>query len=365
MAFPVVLLVGTRRGLFRAESDAERREWRIDGPMIAGYEVYHAFLDPRDGRTAWAAVRHDVWGAHVYRSEDAGRSWEPLPARPTFPAEAGRELEAIWHLAPGGADEPDRLYAGVQPAGLFVSDDRGRTWDHVSSLERHPTRDAWQPAKGGLALHSILVDPAHSGRIYVALSAGGCYRSDDGGNTWQAINAGTRADFLPDPNPVAGQCVHSLRLHPGTSGRLYQQSHCGTYRSDDHGESWTEITPGLPSDFGYVLGLDPENADRCWVIPEESSDFRAVCDFRLRVYETADAGSSWTARTSGLPQAHVYATVLREALDTDGLQPCGVYFGTATGHLYASPDGMSWREIAAHLPRILSVTAFANHPSTP
>lgn len=357
MEHTLILLVGTRRGIFRAVSD-DRHSWLIEGPLIPGYEVYHAFLDPRNVHTGWAAVRHDVWGAHIYRSDDDGRSWSALAARPAFP-DTGREVRAIWHLAPGGSDQPDRIYAGVQPAGLFVSDDRGETWRQLPALDEHPTREAWQPAKGGLALHSIQVDPTDSRKLFVALSAGGCYASEDGGESWRPINEGTRADFLPDPRPIAGQCVHALRLHPERPERLYQQSHCGTYRSDDSGESWSEITDGLPSDFGYVVGLDPADPDRCWVIPEESSDFRAVCDYRLRVFETSDGGQSWSARTDGLPQEHVYATILREALDTDGLTPCGVYFGTATGHLFASVDGRRWQEVAAHLPRILSVTATA------
>ncbi|MDT8436874.1 MAG: sialidase family protein [Gemmatimonadota bacterium] len=353
----VLLLVGTRRGLFRVTSGPDRTGWRIEGPHVAGYEIYHALLDPRDGRTAWAAVRHDVWGTHVYRSRDAGRTWEALPDRPAFPADAGREVRAIWHLAPGGPDRPRRLWAGVQPGGLFRSDDAGETWEWIEALERHPTRAAWRPAKGGLALHSIQRDPGAPGRLYVALSAGGCYRTDDDGATWIPVNRGVRADFLPDPRPEAGHCVHCLRAHPGRPGRLYQQNHCGTWRSDDGGDTWTEITAGLPSDFGYVVGLDPSQPDRAWVIPEESSHLRAVCDARLRVYETADGGTSWTARTEGLPQEHAWVTVLREALATDGLDPCGVYFGTATGHLYVSRDGSRWDLVAAHLPKILSVSA--------
>lgn len=329
----------------------------MEGPHIAGHEVYHAILDPRDGRTAYAAVRHDVWGAHIYRSPDAGRTWDALAAPPAFPAEAGRTLTAIWHLAGGGGDRPARLYAGVEPAALFVSEDRGTSWEWVRPLDEHPTRTAWQPAKGGLALHSIQVDPRDSGRIYVAASAGGCYRSEDGGATWIPINRGVRADFLPDALPEAGQCVHSLRLHPARPDRLYQQSHCGTYRSDDRGGTWREITPGLPSDFGYVMGLDPADPDRCWVIPEESSHLRSVCERRLRVFETRDAGQSWTARTEGLPQEHAYVSILREAMDTDGLAPCGVYFGTTSGHLFGSRDGRAWRPLASYLPKILSVSA--------
>jgi hypothetical protein len=351
------LLVGTRKGLFVAESDPERELWTVHGPEIAGYEIYHAVLDPRDSQVGWAAVRHEVWGTHIHRTEDGGRSWRPVAGRPAFPAGSGREVRAIWHVAPGGSQRPGRVWAGVQPGGLFRSDDSGESWHWVESLELHPTRSTWQPAKGGLALHSIQSDPENERRLYVALSAGGCYRTDDEGESWIPINRGVRADFLPEPYPLAGQCVHSLRAHPVRAGRLYQQNHCGTYRSDDAGDSWTEITSDLPSDFGYVIGLDPGDPDRAWVIPEESSHMRTTCDARLRVFETRDAGNGWTARTRGLPQHHAYVTVLREAMATDGLDPCGVYFGTGTGHLYASRDGSEWTLVASHLPKILSLTA--------
>ena len=356
----MVLLVGTHRGLFRAVSSRERRDWRLEGPYLAGFEVYHALLDPRDPRRGWAALRHPVWGARIHATLDGGRSWEPLPGRPAFPEATDRAVKAVWSLSPGGAEEPERLWAGTQPAGLFTSTDGGSTWSWVRSLDEHPTRDAWQPARGGLALHSIQVDPERPQRVYVALSAGGCYRTDDGGSSWTAINGGVRSEFLPGPPPVAGQCVHALRLHPARPDRLYQQNHCGIYRSDDRGETWTEITGELPSDFGYVVGLDPRDPDRAWVIPEESSHMRSVCEGRLRVYETEDAGGRWTAREAGLPQEHAYVSVLREALCTDGEEPCGVHVGTSTGHLFTSRDGRRWSETARYLPRILSLTAAAD-----
>jgi len=349
-------MIGTQRGLFVAVSDEGRRAWRLSAPMLVGREVYHAWLDPRDGRTAWAATDHKVWGAHVHRSDDRGESWTVLEAAPHYPDERG--LKAIWALAPGPASEPDTLYAGIEPAGLFVSRDRGESWSGVEPLNEHPTNRTWQPAGGGLALHSILIDPRDSSRIYCALSAGGVYRSEDGGASWTPINAGTRADFLPQRYPEAGQCVHKLRLHPARPARLYQQSHCGVYRSDDRGDTWTEITDGLPSDFGYALALDPSDPDVAYVIPEESSHMRATVDGRLRVYRTRDAGASWEPLTRGLPQEHAYVSILREAMDTDGLDPCGVYFGTSSGHLFASRDGGdSWELIAGYLPKILSVTA--------
>lgn len=356
---PVLLLVGTRRGLFRFRSDLRRSTWRREGFHVEGHEIYHATLEPGTGR-AWAAAVHPVWGSHVYRSDDFGATWSACEGRPAFPPGSDREVEAIWHLASGRSPSGGpRLYAGVEPAALFHSDDGGATWTWHEALDRHPTRAAWQPAKGGLALHSIQLDPADPSRLFVALSAGGCYRTEDAGRSWTPINRGVRADFLPDPEPVAGQCVHSVRLHPRDRRRLYQQNHCGTYRSDDGGDTWIEISAGLPSDFGYVIGIDPADPDRCWVIPEESSHLRSVCDRRLRVYESSDGGGTWTPRPQGLPQEDAWVTVLREALATEGEgDDCGVHFGTATGHLFASADGRSFRPVAAYLPKILSVEAF-------
>jgi hypothetical protein len=351
----VVLLIGTKRGLFVAHSDARREEWRISEPRLTGREVYHAFIDPRDG-TAWAATDHAVWGAHVHRSADGGATWEVLDSAPHYDDERG--LKAIWFLAPGPPEQPATLYAGIEPAGLFVTHDSGASWQSVIALNDHPSNSTWQPAGGGLALGSIQHDPREARRIYCSLSAGGVYRSDDGGASWQPCNRGVRAEFLPDRYPAAGQCVHRLLLHPALPDRLYQQNHCGVYRSDDRGDSWTEITHGLPSEFGYALAIDPADADVAWVIPEESSHMRTTVGGRLRVYRTTDAGASWHALTGGLPQEHAYVSILRDAMCSDDMDPAGVYFGTSSGHLFASNDrGDSWRLVAGYLPRILSVTA--------
>jgi len=351
----VLLFVGTRRGLFIARSDGARERWQISPPLLAGREVYHAFLDPRDPRTAYAATNHAVWGAHVHRSDDAGMTWDVLAEAPHHADERG--LEAVWEVAPGRPDEPDVVFAGIQPAGLFVSEDRGESWRAVAALNDHPTTETWQPAGGALALHSIHVDPRDTARLYCAVSAGGVYRSEDGGASWVPINRGVRAAFQPKTLPESGQCVHKLRLHGARPDRLYQQNHSGVYRSDDRGELWTEITAGLPSDYGYALAVDPSDSDTLFVIPEESSDMRATVDGKLRVYRSTDAGASWKPMTKGLPQAHAYVTILREAMHSDSLDPCGVYFGTSTGHLFASRDrGASWSLIAGYLPRILSVT---------
>jgi photosystem II stability/assembly factor-like uncharacterized protein len=351
----VVLLIGTKRGLFVARSSESRSRWELSEPRLVGREVYHAFVDPRTG-TAWAATDHAVWGAHVHRSTDEGETWETLEAAPHHADERG--LRAIWFLAPGPRSEPRTLYAGIEPAGLFVTRDDGASWQGVSSLNDHPTSTTWQPAGGGLALGSIQHDPSDARRLFCSLSAGGVYRSDDGGDSWTPCNRGVRAEFLPERYPETGQCVHRVLAHPARPGRLYQQNHCGVYRSDDGGDSWVEITEGLPSEFGYALAVDPADADVAYVIPEESSHMRTTVGGMLRVFRTRDAGGRWEPLAAGLPQEHAYVSILRDAMCNDGLQPVGLYFGTSSGHLFASRDGGdSWELVAGYLPRILSVTA--------
>jgi hypothetical protein len=326
---------------------------------MPGYEILHAWLDPRDRHTAYAAAHHTVWGTHIYRSEDQGRSWMSLGQPPTFPSTiCPQGVNAVWYLAPGDPTRPEVLYAGTDPPGLFLSRDRGRIWTPVASLNEHPTRRTWEPSRGIFSIHSIYVDPHSPQRLYAAVSAGGVYRSNDGGQTWWPANKGVRAENLPERYPESGHNVHRLIMHPARPERLYRQCYNGTYRSDDGAQSWNEITNGLPSDFGYAIATDPHDPDTVFQIPEESSHMRATVGGKLRVYRSRDAGGSWEVLTNGLPQEHAYVTVLREAMDTDGLRPCGVYFGTSGGHLFASRDaGEDWRQIAAFLPRILSVKA--------
>jgi len=347
------LLVGSDKGLFVVRRDAGG--WRIEGPKLEGSSVLHVVQSPGRPLELHAAVRHNVWGAHLYRSADGGSSWTSLETVPHHPP--GRHataLKAVWGLAWTG---DNRLLAGIDPAGLFVSDDRGASWQDVTGLNEHETRRAWEPSRGIFAVHSICAGPAGTGRIVVAISAGGAYRSDDGGLTWSAANAGVRAENRPERYPVVGHNVHRIVMHAGT-GRLYRQCYNGTYVSDDGGRQWTEITAGLPSDFGYAIACDPNDGDTVFQVPESGADLRMTVDAKLRVYRSHDAGRTWASASGRLPQQHVYVTVLREAMDTDAATPCGVYFGTSTGHLFASLDGgESWELVAAFLPRILSVRA--------
>lgn len=354
----VSVIIATRKGLFVARSE-NRRSWHLEGPHIAGYEVQSAWLDPRDPRRGYAAAHHPVWGIHVYETRDGGRQWWSLGDIPRHaPGENPESVRTIWCLAPGPANDPERIYAGIEPPGLFAGTDGGRHWDELRSLTAHPTASYWHPAKGGLALHSIAVDPDDGRRMYCAFCAGGCYRSDDRGASWQPINHGVRAPYLPEPYPVAGHNEHRLLMHPARPERLFRQSHVGTWISDDAGDTWTEITSGLPSDFGYALATDRRHPDTLFTIPEASTQMRFPVDGRLRVYRTEDAGRSWQALMRGLPQEHVYCTVLRDGLDSDHLDPLGLYFGTSGGQLFFSADrGESWQEFARYLPPILSVKA--------
>lgn len=356
-SWAVTLFVGTQKGLFRLRSDRSRTAWQLDGPFIAGYEVIHTCTKPGHAGELYAAASHPVWGAHIYRSTDGGDGWEPLSTVPHHaPGRHDSALKSIWYLAwtPDGR----RLYAGIDPAGLFVSTDGGQGWEPVAGLNDHPTRTLWEPSRGIFAVHSVYIDPRASHNMVAAVSAGGVYRSDDGGDTWEPANRGVRAENLPQRFPVAGHNVHRLLMHPRAATRLYRQCYNGTYRSDDGGLGWTEITAGLPSDFGYAIATDPNDPDVVYQIPESSAQLRTTVDGKLRVYRSRDAGASWESASRGLPQSHAYVTVLREAMDTDDAQPCGVYFGTSSGHLFASGDGgETWQMIAGFLPRVLSVRA--------
>ena len=350
----VLVLAGTRKGLFLLKSDEARREWALEGPLLTGWEVFHAIVDPRDG-VMYACTNNAAFGATVHRSNDLGQTWQRAEGL-GLPEESGLNLEKTWHIEPGHREEPDTLWLGAAPGALFRTDDGGTSWEPVPGILEHPTREQWQPGAGGMCCHSIQLNPADHRRLYVAISAAGVFRTDDGGETWAPKNAGTAADFLPDTYPPVGQCVHKLLLHPGQDGRLWQQNHCGVYRSDDGGESWARLDGnGLPSDFGFGLALHPRRPDTAYVVPEVGAENRVTCDGRLGVYRTRDGGESWELSSRGLPEC-AWAGVLREAMASDALEPAGIYFGTQSGSVFVSPtEGAGWIEATSHLPPVLSV----------
>lgn len=356
----VLVLVGTQKGAFIVSSDSARKRWRIDGPHFPGEAVYSIALDDRAGRhRIFAGTRSFHWGSVLRASDDFGATWtSPERQNVRFPAESGLSLVQIWQITPGRATEPGRLFAGVEPAALFESDDEGETWTPVEGLLKHEHRPQWMPGGGGLCLHTIVLDPVNRDRMLVAISTAGVYRTDDGGRTWMPRNTGVRAEFLPNKHPEFGQCVHKVVHHPSRPGRLFLQNHWGLYRSDDWGDSWQDIANGVPSDFGFAMQVHPHEPETVYIIPLESDGFRCVPEAKLRVYRTRDGGRAWEPLARGLPQKDAYETVLRDALTADSMNPAGIYFGTRSGKLFGSADaGESWMEIADSLPSIACVKA--------
>jgi photosystem II stability/assembly factor-like uncharacterized protein len=355
-----LLLVGTMKGAFVLRSDKSRKKWRIEGPHFRGEAVYALLHDTRSGRPrTFAATNSMHWGPTLRTSDDGARTWsEPGPQTVKFPAESGRALAQIWQIAAGRATEPDVFYCGVEPSALFESRDGGETWEPNKGLLNHEHQPKWQPGGGGLCLHTIVLDPANPRRMLIAMSTGGVYRSDDGGKSWRARNAGVRAQFMPPEQryPEFGQCVHKVVHHPSRPGRLFLQNHWGLYRSDDWGDNWDDIANGVPSDFGFAMQMHPHDPDTVYIVPIEADMFRATPEAKLRVYRTRNAGESWEPLTKGLPQSGAYENVLRDALAADSFDTAGIYFGTRSGKLYGSRDeGSSWSEIAAALPPIVCV----------
>lgn len=354
----LLLMVGTTKGAFLMRSDKRRKKWDTAGPYFHGQSIHSMAFDNRAGRRRlWAATNSPMWGTFLRYSDNFGRVWtNPSEANIRFPPESGTSLIKVWQFALGRPDEPDTLYCGVEPAALFESHNGGESWSLVRGLFDHPHRPRWTPANGGLCLHTIVLDPVNRERMYVAISAGGVYRTDDGGATWQARNHGVRVTFRPDRNPECGQCVHRIAIDPAKPDRLFLQNHWGLYRTDDAGDSWHDIANGVPSDFGFPVLVHPRRPGWVYVIPVESDEFRCTPEGRLRVYRTRNAGESWEALTRGLPQKRAYETVLRDGLCADSLDPTGIYFGTRSGDIYASmDDGKSWERIAESLPPIVFV----------
>jgi hypothetical protein len=382
----VLLLAGTMKGAFVLRSDKQRQEWEVGGPYFPGRAIYALAYDDRNGRQRlWAAVNSSYWGSYLSSSNDFGKTWtepetygvkfpqnEPTPAAPmqdanpaTNPAaNADLSLKQIWQIALGHPDEPDTLYCGVEPAALFKSTDAGESWSLVKGLYDHPHRSQWTPGGGGLCLHTILPDPSNNKRLFVAISTGGVYRTDDGGENWQPRNQGVRAQFLPPDQqyPEWGQCVHKIVSHPANPQRMFLQNHWGLYKSENGGDSWTDIANGVPSDFGFAMEVDPNDDNSVYIIPLESDEFRCTPEGKLRLYRTRNAGESWDAIENGLPQENALETVLRDGLSADSLQPTGIYFGTRSGKLFGSTDsGESWSAILESLPPVVCVKTAVVH----
>jgi len=362
----VRILVGTRKGAFIITSDPARDRWNIEGPLFAGWEVYHVAGSPAEPNRLWASQVSDWFGQVIHRSDDGGASWDTVGNDFSYVGEPGThqwydgsqkpwEFKRIWHLEPSPTDA-DTVFAGAEDAALFRSDDGGASWRELDGLRRHGTGPDWMPGAGGMCLHTILLHPDNPDRITVAISAAGAFRSDDAGASWRPINRGLYSEQTPDPQAEVGHCVHRLAAHPKRPDTLFMQKHWDVMRSDDGGDSWREVSGNLPSDFGFPIAVHSHEPDTIYVIPLQSDAERYPPEGKLRVYRSSSGGEEWEPLTRGLPQAHCYVNVLRDAMAVDDMDPCGVYFGTTGGDLYASADGGdSWQAIASHFPAVLSV----------
>lgn len=362
----VRVLVGTRKGAFILTSDEERKEWEVNGPHFAGWEVFHVKGSPIDQNRLYASQSGGWFGQLIQRSDDGGTTWEPVGNEFVYDGVAGShqwydgtqhpwEFARVWHIEPSLTDL-DTVYAGVEDAALFRSTDGGKSWQELSGLRKHGTGPSWQPGAGGMCLHTIALDPANPQRIFVAISAAGAFRSDDGGESWQPINQGLHSEFMPDPDAEVGHCVHRIDFHPTRPNVLFMQKHWDVMRSDDAGESWHEISGNLPSDFGFPIAVHAHEPETVYVVPIKSDSEHFPPDGKLRVYRSRTGGNEWEALTQGLPQENCYVNILREAMAVDKLPSCGVYFGTTGGQVYVSADsGDSWQAIVHDLPAVLSV----------
>ncbi len=365
----VRLLVGTRKGAFVLTSDGRRKEWDVEGPHFAGWEVYHMKGSPVDQERVYAAPSGGWFGQVVQRSDDGGTTWQTVGNDFQYEGEAGTHLwydgtprpwkfTRLWHLEPS-LDDPDALYAGAEDAALFRSTDGGQTWAELTGLRGHSSGPSWQPGAGGLCLHTIIVNPEDQDRMVVAISAAGVFRSDDGGQSWHPANNGLHSEgTLPEDEPEVGFCVHHVAMHPSRPDVLFMQKHWDVMRSTDGGRSWEDVGEGLPSDFGFCIDVDAHEPNTIFVVPIKSDSEHYPPEGKLRVYRSRTGGHEWEPLTNGLPQKNCYVNVYRDAMSTDALEPAGVYFGTTGGQVYASPDGGdSWEAVVHDLPAVLSVEA--------
>ena len=362
----VRVLVGTRKGAFVLRSDAGRSRWKVDGPHFGGWEIYHVKGSPVDPDRLYASQSSAWFGQLIQRSRDGGKSWEPVGNAFAYDGVPGShqwydgtahpwEFKRVWHLEPSLTD-PEGVYAGVEDAALFHSKDGGQTWRELSGLRGHGTGPHWQPGAGGMCLHTVLLDPADPGRIFIAISAAGAFRTDDGGATWRPINRGLRSEHIPDPTAEVGHCVHRIAMHRSRPNVLFMQKHWDVMRSDDAGDSWREVSGNLPSDFGFPIEVHAHEPETVYVVPIKSDSEHYPPEGKLRVYRSRTGGNDWEPLTRGLPQRDCFVNVLRDAMAVDSLESCGVYFGTTGGQVYASSDsGDSWAPIVRDLPAVLSV----------
>ncbi len=387
----VRVLVGTKKGAFILSSDGKRQKWTVSGPHFSGWEIYHLKGSPADPNSIYASQTSGWFGQIIQRSRDGGQTWEQPGTPPGEPTttpdgmpkgesnkfvydvspQTGKpltthqwydgtqhpwEFKRVWHLEPSLTD-PDTVYAGVEDAALFRTTDGAKTWQEVSALRGHGTGPKWGPGAGGMGLHTILPDPTNPKRMYIAISAAGAFRTDDGGKSWKAINRGLKSPYLPEPTPEIGFCVHRLAMHPSNPGVVFMQLHQGggVYRSDNAGDEWVEVNGNLPTDFGFPIDVHAHEASTIYAVPLDPM-IRVPPEGKLRVYRSRTGGNEWEPLTRGLPQENCYVNVLRDAMAVDSLDDCGIYFGTTGGQVYVSPDGGdTWSTIVHDLPYVLSV----------
>jgi photosystem II stability/assembly factor-like uncharacterized protein len=365
----VRVLVGTRKGAFILTADGKREQWKVSGPHFAGWEMYHLKGSPVDSNRVYASQSSGWFGQMIQRSNDGGETWETMDNKFAYEGEVGThlwydgtphpwEFKRVWHLEPSLTD-PDTVYAGVEDAAMFRTTDGGKSWHELTGLRGHGAGRYWQPGAGGMGLHTILIDPQNQERIFVAISAAGAFRTDDGGQTWKPINRGLKSEYvLPDPDAEVGHCVHRIALHPSKPSTLFMQKHWDVMRSDDAGDSWYDVGGNLPTDFGFPIDVHAHEPETVYVVPIKSDSEHFPPEGKLRVYRSRTGGNEWEPLTNGLPQENCYVNVLRDAMSVDTLDDCGVYFGTTGGQVYCSPDGgNTWRTIVRDLPAVVSVEA--------
>jgi len=383
----VRVLVGTRKGAFILTSDGKREKWDVSGPHFAGWEIYHLKGSSVDPNRLYASQSSGWFGQVIQRSSDGGKTWETpggeeMPKPGGMPAGASNkfvydvsgatgkpltthqwydgtqhpwEFKRVWHLEPSLTDA-ETVYAGVEDAALFKSTDGAKSWHEISGLRGHGTGPKWQPGAGGMCLHSIVLDPSDPQRMFIAISAAGAFRTDDGGATWKPINRGLKSQYIPDPNAEVGHCVHHIAMHAARPGVLYMQKHWDVMRSDNAGDLWHEVSGNLPTDFGFVIDVHAHEPETIYVVPIKSDGEHFPIDGKLRVYRSRSGGNEWEPLTKGLPQSDCYVNVLRDAMAVDSLDSCGIYFGTTGGQVYGSSDaGDTWAPIVRDLPAVLSV----------